>query len=201
MTSSDNGVSARYALPNDYGDVHAGFYNGEGYAKAETNNEKACMVRGSVRPFPLGGVLLKGLRLTAFIDEDHYVEGAKRERTIGQITYEHPLVNAGFDLLRAKDCTSFTKPQVSAKGWSLWVTPKLGTTGWEALIRHDDYLPNDAIHSQKQKRDVDGIAYWVPNLSGKTVAILFDRDSLKRTGLATPVPNTTNYEVKLLVNF
>ena len=49
----------------------------------------------------------------------------------------------------------------------MWVTPKLGTTGWEALIRHDDYLPNDAIHSQKQKRDIDGIAYWVPNLGGK----------------------------------
>jgi len=114
---------------------------------------------------------------------------------------EHPLANAGFDLLRAKDRTAATKAQISAKGWSLWVTPKLGTTGWEALIRHDDYLPNDAIHSQKQKRDIDGIAYWVPNLSGKTVAILFDRDQLKRTGLTPAVPNTTNFEVKMLVNF
>ena len=201
LPSADAGISGHYNFAGNYGDVHAGYYNGEGYAKAEANNEKAFMVRGTVRPFPLGGVLLKGLRLTAFIDEDHYVEGAKREREVGQITYEHPLVNAGFDLLRAKDRTSATKPQISAKGWSLWVTPKLGTTGWEALIRHDDYLPNDAIHSQKQKRDIDGIAYWVPNLSGKTMAILFDRDSLKRTGLATPVPNATNYEVKLLLNF
>ncbi len=159
------------------------------------------MVRGTVRPFPLGGVMLKGLRLTAFIDDDHYLQGAKRERDIGQITYEHPLVNVGFDLLHAKDRTSATKPQISAKGWSLWATPKLGTKGWEALIRHDDYLPNDAIHSQKQKRDVDGIAYWVPNLSGKTAAILFDRDSLKRTGLTPAAPNTTNYEVKMLLSF
>ena len=71
-----------------------------------------------------------------------------------------------------------------------------------ALIRHDDYLPNDAIHSQKQKRDIDGIAYWVPNLSGKSPRrILFDRDQLKRTGLTPAAPNTTNYEVKMLINF
>jgi hypothetical protein len=201
LPSSDAGVSAHYNFNGNYGDVHAGFYNGEGYAKAEANNEKAFMARVSVRPFPLGGPQLKGLRLTAFVDEDNYVEKGKRERTIGQITYEHPIFNAGFDLLRAKDRTSATKAQVSSKGWSLWVTPKLGTTGWEALIRHDDFLPNDAIHSQKQKRDIDGIAYWVPNLSGKTMAILFDRDQLKRTGLTPAVPNATNFEIKMLVNF
>ena len=201
LPASDAAISAHYNFAGNYGDVHAGFYNGEGYAKAETNNEKAFMIRGTVRPFPLGGVMLKGLRLTAFVDEDHYVEGAKRERTIGQVTYEHPLVNAGLDVLRAKDRPSASKPQISAKGWSVWVTPKFGTTGWEALIRHDDYLPNDAIHSQKQKRDIDGIAYWVPNLSGKSAAILFDRDSFKRTGLTLAAPNTTNYEVKMLLSF
>ncbi|MEA2342389.1 MAG: hypothetical protein QOF63_558 [Thermoanaerobaculia bacterium] len=201
LASADAGLSAHYNFNGNYGDVHAGFYNGEGYSKAEANNEKAFMVRGTVRPFPLGGTMLKGLRLTAFIDEDHYVENAKRERVLGEVTYEHPLFNAGFDLLHAKDRTSATKPQISGKGWSLWVTPKLGTKGWEALIRHDDYLPNDAVHSQKQQRDIDGIAYWVPNLNGKTAAILFDRDSLKRTGLTPGAPNTTNYEVKMIISF
>jgi hypothetical protein len=201
LVSSDAGISGHYNFNGNYGDVHAGFYNGEGYAKAETNNEKAFMVRGTVRPLPLGGPFLKGLRLTGFVDEDHYVQGAKRERTIGQVTYEHPLVNAGLDVLRAKDRTSATKSQVSAKGWSIWVTPKLGTSGWEALVRHDDYLPNDAIHSQKQKRDIDGIAYWVPNLGSKAVAVLVDRDSLKRSGLTPAAPNATNYEVKMLVSF
>jgi hypothetical protein len=201
LPSSDAGISAHYNFAGNYGDVHAGFYNGEGYTKAETNNEKAFMVRASIRPFPLGGANLKGLRLTLFVDDDHYVEGAKRSRTIGQVTYEHALFNAGLDVLRASDRTSITKAQINSKGWSLWVTPKLGTKGWEALIRHDDYLPNDAVHSQKQKRDIDGIAYWVPNLSGKSVAVLFDRDSLKRTGLTPAVPNATNYELKMLVNF
>lgn len=201
LPSSDAGLSGHYNFAGNYGDIHAGFYNGEGYAKAETNNEKAFMIRGTVRPFPLGGALLNGLRLTAFVDEDHYVEGAKRQRTIGQVTYEHALFNAGLDVLRAKDQTSVTKAQVNAKGWSIWVTPKLGTTGWEALIRHDDYVPNDAVNSQKQKRDIDGIAYWVPKLAGKTAAILFDRDSLKKTGLTPAVPNATNYEIKMLINF
>jgi hypothetical protein len=201
ISSSDAGISGHYNFAGNYGDVHAGFYNGENYNKAEVNNKKGFEVRGTVRPMPLGGALLKGLRFTGFLVSDHYVGSAKREREFGQVTYEHPLFNAGFEVLRAKDRTSATKPQVSAKGWSLWVTPKLGTTGWEALIRHDDYLPNDAIHSQKQKRDIEGIAYWVPKLSGKTAAILFDRDSLKRTGLTPAAPNTTNYEVKMLIIF
>jgi len=201
ISSADSGVSGHYAFNGNYGDVHAGFYNGENYNKAEVNNEKGFEVRGTVRPFPLGGPELKGLRLTAFVIDDHYVGSAKRQRTIGQVTYEHTLGNAGFEVLRAKDQTSASKPQISSKGWSVWVTPKLGTQGWEALIRHDNFLPNDAIHSQKQKRDIDGIAYWVPGLSGKAVAFLLDRDSLKRSGLTPAAPNATNYEMKMLVNF
>ena len=120
---------------------------------------------------------------------------------IGQVTYEHPLVNAGFDVVRAKDQTSATKTQIDSKGWAVWVTPKFGTTGWEALIRHDNYTPNQSIRSQKQKRDIDGIAYWFPNTGSKAMAVLLDRDSLKRTNLSPSVPNTTNYEIKMLVNF
>lgn len=201
ISSADAGLSGHYNFNGNYGDIHGGFYNGENYNKAEVNNEKGFEIRGTVRPLPLGGPLLKGLRITGFLIADHYVESAKRDRMIGQVTYEHPLFTAGFEWLNAKDRVSATKAQVSSKGWSLWVTPKLGTNGWEALIRHDDFLPNDAIHSQKQKRDIDGIAYWVPNLSGKSVAILFDRDSLKKTGLTPAAPNTTNYELKTLIVF
>lgn len=201
LSSSDAGVSGHYNFAGNYGDVHAGFYNGENYNKAELNNQKGFMVRGTVRPMPLGGPFLKGLRLTGFLVEDHYVENAKRQRAIGQVTYEHPLLNAGLDILKAKDQTSVTKAQVSSKGWSIWVTPKLGTRGWEALIRHDDFVPNETFNSRKQKRDIDGIAYWVPNLTGKSVAVLLDRDSLKSTGLTPAVPNATNFELKMLVNF
>jgi hypothetical protein len=45
LASSDLGVTFRTAFPNNYGDVHVGFYNGEGYTKPEVNNKKAFMAR------------------------------------------------------------------------------------------------------------------------------------------------------------
>src|SRR5260221_3893625 len=203
LISSDAGLSARYVLPNNYGDMHFGYYNGENYNKAEVNNEKALQARFSVRPFPqggpLGGPLLKGLRFTFFINDDHYVDNAKRQRVIGQVTYEHPRANAGFDYAGAKDRASVQTAELNGKGWDLWVTPKFGR--WEALLRHDDYVPNDSVQSQKQKRDIEGIAYWFPNLGTKTLAFLVDRDSLKRTGLIPSVPNATNYGLKMMLSF
>ena len=201
ISSADAGLSGHYNFANNYGDIHAGFYNGENYNKAEVNNEKGFEARASFRPLPLGGPWLKGLRITGFIIEDHYVESGKRQRAIAQVTYESSLFNAGVDYLRASDQTSVSKADIKSKGWAVWATPKLGQNGWEALLRHDNFVPNDAVNSQKQKRDIDGIAYWFPNTGSKALAILVDRDSLKRTGLTPAVPNTTNYEVKVLVNF
>ena len=201
ITSSDAGLSGHYNFPGNYGDLHAGFYNGEGYSRAEANDEKAFQIRASVRPLPLGGPYLKGLRLTAFFVDDHVVASAPRRRLDLGATYEHSLLNAGFDLIRAKDQASSRAAEVDGKGWSLWVTPKFGTTGFEALIRHDDYVPNDNNNSQKQKRNIVGVAYWVPNLPRGQVALLLDRDSLERTGLTPSVPRTTTYGLKMLVNF
>ena len=52
LSSADTGVSFHTNLPNNYGDVHAGVYNGEGYTRAEANDQKAVMIRGTVRPMP-----------------------------------------------------------------------------------------------------------------------------------------------------
>ena len=199
LTSSDAAFSAHYNLPDNYGDIHAGFYNGEGYSKAEANNEKAFQIRGTLRPLPLGGIW-KGLRLTGFLDEDHYVESAKRFRAIGQVTFEHPHLNFGAEVLQAKDQTSVTKAQVESNGWSMWATPR-ASNGWELLLRHDDYKPNKSVSSQKQKRDIFGVAYWLQGLTRVTSAVMLDYDSLKRTGLAPAVPKTTNYGIKMLINF
>ena len=200
ISSADAGFSGHWNFPSNYGDVHAGFYNGENYNKAEVNNQKAFQMRGTLRPFPLGGIL-KGLRLTGFIVDDHYAEADKRQRVIGQVTFEHSRINAGFDYLQTKDRVSKAAAQVDAKGWSVWATPKL-SKGWELLLRHDDLEPNKNVSSQKQKRNIAGIAYWIPNLApGVTSAILLDYDSLSRTGLTPSVPRTTNYEIKTLINF
>ena len=201
LSSSDAGFSGHWNFPGNYGDVHAGYYNGENYNKAEVNNEKGFEIRGSVRPFPLGGALLKGLRVTGFAVEDHYVESARRQRYIGQVTYEHPLVNAGVDVLTAKDQTSVTKTEVDSKGWAFWVTPKLGTTGWELLLRHDDFTPNKSFSNQKTRRNIAGIAYWVPNLQRVTAAVLADYDSLQSDNFTPARADDTRYGLKMLLNF
>ncbi len=121
FTSADAGVSMRYAFPGDHGEIHGGFYNGDGYSRAEANDQKAFQVRATFIPMPK-----KGLRLTAFVIEDHYVSDAKRERFIGQVTYQHPRGTLGLELVRATDRTSSRVAEVDSHGWSIWATPKLG---------------------------------------------------------------------------
>jgi len=64
MVSSDFGAAIRTLTPGGFGEIVAGVYNGEGYNRAEPNNEKAFMIRGTVRPFPTGNALARGFRGT-----------------------------------------------------------------------------------------------------------------------------------------
>jgi hypothetical protein len=189
LTSSDAGLSGRYVLPANYGDIHVGYYNGEGYSRAEVNQQKAVQLRASLRPLPLGGIW-KGLRVTAFVDRDAYVRSTPRNRTIEQVTFEHRLVTVGAELLQADD------RGVDARGWSAWGTPKLGAGGWELLLRRDHLKP-DRKASVERDRDIVGIAYWVPNLQKVTSAVLLDYDRLRVAGRA----DDTRYGLKLLLNF
>src|SRR5581483_6223113 len=148
MSSSDAGASGHWNFPGNYGDVHAGFYNGENYNHTETNGQKSFQIRGTVRPLPLGGVW-KGLRLTGYYDADKPSSNGKRNRAILQATFEHPLFTLGGEYLSAKDRASGLLPESDAKGYSIWATPRFGTSGWEALLRHDDLEPNKNLSSQK----------------------------------------------------
>src|SRR5207244_1922134 len=76
--SADAGVSFHTNFPNNYGDVHAGIYNGDGYAKPEQNDQHAFDIRGTVRPFARNAPALRGLRFTGFYVADDYVKGAER---------------------------------------------------------------------------------------------------------------------------
>lgn len=188
LASSDTGVTMRYALPNDYGDVHGGFYNGEGYGKSEVNDEKAVQIRATLRPLPKSR-LGKGLRATVFYVGDHYAEDVKRERVIGQVSYEHARINAGLDVLSTND------RDVQGRGWSAFATPRLGK-GWELLLRHDHHRP-DRDSAVVRKRNITGLAYWLPNLQKMTAAVLVDRDALSVTGKQ----DETRYGVKMLLVF
>lgn len=182
LSSSDTGVTMRYVLPNEKLDVHGGFYNGEGYTKAEANDEKSFQIRATYRPW-------KPLRATVFVVDDQYDESARRERFIGQVTYEHARGNAGFEVLSTKD------RNLEGRGWSAFATPRLGK-GWELLLRHDHNEP-DRHSDVVRKRNITGIAYWIPNLQKMTCAVLVDRDSLAVTGK----DDDTKYGVKLVLTF
>jgi hypothetical protein len=204
LTSSDYGASARYALPMNYGDIHAGYYNGDGTSSTNDqrglNNEKGFMVRGSFRPAP-GVPVAKGLRLSGFYDSDHYLPNAKRERFIGNMTFEHPYVHAGFDYVDAKDKTTVTATELDKSGWSAWVTPRT-PIGIELLFRYDDLNQNKNLSpNPHKKRTLVGLAYWPPLQGGKTVAFLVDWSEVRFSN-QTPLPATTRiFALHTLFNF
>jgi hypothetical protein len=199
LPSSDAGLSGHWNFPGNYGDVHAGYYNGEGYSRSEANDQKGFMIRGTVRPLPLGGIW-KGLRLTGFAVADNYVQGSKRERAAAQLTFEHTLGTVGAEYLSTKDQASSAAAELTGRGYSVWATPKLGKTGFEALLRHDEMKPNTDT-AQKRRRNIVGVAYWVPNLNKVTAAALLDYDSLSQSGFSPARPDDTRYGLKLLINF
>lgn len=176
MSSSDAGASFRYSLPSNYGEVHAGVYNGENYNRLEVNDQKSLQVRGTIRPFARSGTTaLRGLRLTAFYTGDHYVEDGERNRFVAQATFEHAYLNAGANFLATTDQTSIARPEVSGRGFSIWATPR-SPSGWEALLRYDRMTPDTTADSQVRSRSIVGVAYWFPHQGTVSAALLLDYD-------------------------
>jgi hypothetical protein len=210
LTSSDFGVSTHFNFPMNYGDVHVGVYNGDGYSAAETNDQKSIQARLSIRPAP-SVAIVKGLRLTGFYDGDHYEQDAERKRATAALTFEHDYVNAGFEYLDAKDRTSRLKTfSTHASGWSAWVTPRT-PIGIEALLRYDEIKPNKDNNTVdpdgKRKRTILGLAYWFPvTKAGIAAALLADYENVKYDGFATSdtannKPEEKRYALHTLFNF
>ena len=178
ITSSDLGASIHWVFPGNFGDIHGGVYNGEGYTRPELNDTKAWQIRGTLRPVPMVPIA-KGIRLTGFYDGDSYVRGAKKQRVIGLFTWETPYGNLGVQYLDAKDQNaSASKPVVEAQGYSFWVTPQL-PNGIGALLRYDYLEPNKDI-TGKKKRYIAGLAYWFPvTKSGIAAAIMPNFEEVK----------------------
>jgi hypothetical protein len=198
-SSADVGAVFRYNLPQNYGDIQTGFFNGENYNKAEVNNEKAFMFRGTVRPLHMHPVL-RGLRLTGYIDKDAYVKSADRNRALFAATFEHANFNAAFEYLATKDQTSAAKTALDGRGWSVFATPKTAR-GWEGLVRFDHLLPNKDVKSQVRQRTIAGIAYWFPHQGNVSTALLFDVDNAKFDGFSPAQPTQRRIAVHALVNF
>ena len=187
LTSSDLGASFHYNFPLDYGEIHAGVYNGEGYTRFEANATKALQVRGTVRPLHVHPVL-RGLRVTGFYDADAYVKRAEKRRGLFAVTFEHPYLNASVEYLSTKDQTLPTAAAVDGKGWSVWVTPR-STKGWEGLLRFD-HFDVSKTDSQQRERQIYGVAYWFPHQGNVSTALLVDVDNAKFKNFPSTVPPT-----------
>lgn len=200
LSSSDVGLSARLAFPNDYGDVHLGFYNGDTYSKAEANDQKAFQIRATLRPAPKQ-VTLKGLRVAAFYDRDAPVKGGSRDRFVVAPTFEHKYLNLGFEYLDAKDRASGLAGtgEVKSNGWSLWATPR-SKVGLEGLLRYDSLKPNKSLDAKKT-RTLIGAAYWFKvQKAPLAAAVLADYEQVKYDALLAK-PEEKRLELKLLLNF
>ena len=217
LASSDLGVTFRTTLPNNYGDVHVGFYNGEGYAKPEVNNEKAFMARVGFRPLPRHQVL-KGWRLQGFWIRDNYMEDAPRNRSMFNTTFEHAFVNLGLDYIATTDKVSSAPtnggdayPTLDGKGWSFWATPKKALpngSSIEGLIRYDHMKPGGtasatAIASPDglNERWIGGIAYWFPKQGGVAAAVMLDVDTATYSNWTPGKPTQRRIFVHSLISF
>ena len=198
MSSADTGASFHTAFPGNYGELHVGIYNGEGYARAEANDQKALQIRGTLRPLPMRP-LLRGLRVTGFYVADNYVQNAPRKRALLDLTFEHKYVNAGFDYLDTKDQTSVIKPLAHGQGWSAWATPKF-TRGVEALLRYDRFKPNTDVEGRR-KRTIAGIAYWFPHQGTVSAALLVDYEQVVFSSFVPAQPKQERVALHGLVAF
>lgn len=203
LSSADVGATARYVLPGDYGDVHGGFYNGENFNRIEPNDQKALMVRGTVRPLPRHPGL-RGLRVTGFYDHDAYLKDAERRRRIVALTYEHPYVNAGANLLETSDRTRAANPQLEGRGFSVWATPKTPKGwGWEGLLRVDRITQEQASSARESERDrtIAGIAYWFPRQGNVAAALLLDYERVNNNFYVPFRPDERRWALHTLISF
>lgn len=200
LSSSDAGIMFRYNAPSNYGEVLVGVYNGETYARAEVNGQKALQVRASVRPFAKGRPVLRGLRVHGFYDADNYVASGERRRADVGATFEHARLNAGVEYLDTADQTSATRPSIAGHGYSVWATPR-AKNGWEALLRYDHMTPDTSASNQTRTRTIVGAAYWFPHQGAVTSALLVDYDGQTFHNFSTALPKQQRVAVHALVNF
>ncbi|MGE5344507.1 MAG: hypothetical protein ACM3JH_01010 [Acidithiobacillales bacterium] len=198
LTSSDLGLSGHYNFPGNFGDVHLGFYNGEGYNKAEANDQKGFQVRASVRPLPSVQVA-KGWRISGFYNADHVAHDQKRNRWLVDTTFEYQYMNAGFSYIWGENQAAPGAPTVTATGLSAWVNPRT-SFGLEALVRYDEYKANRDL-DPKKKRVIAGIAWWFDFGHGINAALMADYDDETFSDYSPAVPDNRKYGLHTLLNF
>jgi len=145
--------------------------------------------------------VLRGLRAHLVYYDDHYAGSDERKRVMGNLTYEHKYVNAGYEHFDTADQTKVSVAEVKAHGYSIWATPRT-TKGWEGLLRYDYYSdPNTLSTTAAKVRKIAGVAYWFHTLQAPaTAALLADYETVVfDTALAKP--DEKRYALHALFNF
>ncbi len=193
LTSSDFGASFHTNLPGNYGEIHTGIYNGEGYSQSEVNGRKAFQSRVTIRPLPKGNMTLRGIRVTGFYDKDNYMKNDVKNRFVFETLFEHPHLVAGYDYLDSTDQASKVSSYLHGRGYSIWATPIFQEKGHglELLLRWDSFTPSiGAVDSngktKQQQMWIAGPAYWFPHVGSVATALLFDVEDVSFPGTATP---------------
>lgn len=213
MISSDYGALVRTLVPRGYGEIVAGVYNGEGYARPDPNDQKAIEIRGTLRPFPSAN-LPRGLRVTVFHTADHAVKDADRLRTVGLVTFEHRFVNMAWSYLDAVDQASPGAARQHARGTSFWITPRvligpppvappagMVRASLEGLFRYDRLEPNRDTSAVK-RRWIVGAAYW-PGMRAASynAAFLVDLEQVSYADFEPVRPDERRLALHVLVAF
>jgi hypothetical protein len=158
--SGDFGASYFTPLPHGYGEVHGGVFNGEGFTQAEANKYKSVQGRLTVRPFPNRGIA-HGLRISGFFNKGWYAADRPRDLGIVMGSFEHRHLVATVQYLNATEAPSATTPvQIDRNGWSAFIEPKQGPSGWAGLVRYDSFEPDESIPDSTQQRVIAGGGYW-----------------------------------------
>ncbi len=158
--SADVGASTLLQLPKGFGEVHAGIYNGEGYAQAEVNKYKSVQARLTVRPFANRG-LANGLRVSGFYNAGWYAADRPRRLGIVMGSFEHRRLVATLQRLDATENPVATSTiDIDRSGWSAFVEPRQGPAGWAGVFRVDRYDPDNAVATNTTQRVIAGGAYW-----------------------------------------
>jgi len=93
---ADLGVTAVAKVPDYWGWVGVGVYNGEGYAQQELNQGKNVEIAGAIHPLHMPGLLPLGL-FASYTSGSTGVESARANRATVGLVYQGATVRAGVD--------------------------------------------------------------------------------------------------------
>lgn len=159
--SADFGAGYFASLPGNYGEFHAGVYNGEGFTQADPNKYKSVQGRLTVRPLP-GTSLANYFRISGFYSLGWYA--ADRPRNVGIVMghYEHPHLVATVERVDATESPLSLPPgDIQRSGWSAFIEPRQGPLGWAGIVRVDSFDPDNNVVDNTHTRVIAGGAYWL----------------------------------------